>query len=201
MPEQGLRQAVSRRNACGRARERPDRANEKANDDPVEGGVAERATAPVAPPAAEAEKELCKLSPVMFRRYPFRCAGYGILAVAGLVAVLTGLITGSMFWLIVGLAGAGFAAYRLLVWRLRVRSTTVTITSKRCVVESGLLSKNTTEVPRNALQDIQIVQTPFQSFFNVGDIVLVSKNGDTQRVVLMAVHDPKAVAGLLQEKV
>jgi hypothetical protein len=50
------------------------------------------------------------------------------------------------------------------------------------------------EPARTPLQDIQLSQNFLQRILDVGDLMLVSKKGDAQRIIVMAVPAPKEVA-------
>lgn len=155
--------------------------------------------APSEPAAAtrvpvEAEQELQVVHLDMVRRYPLLCLGYVALAVGGISLSIWATITGWWFLALIGLAMLGFAGYRLAVWWLRTRNTTLRVTNKRFIVETGLLSKQTTEIPLDHIADVQVLHEPFTELLQVGDLVVSTKNGDNKRFVLMAVPHPEQVA-------
>jgi hypothetical protein len=161
-------------------------------------GVEEKppaAPAPVAAPAgAEEEKGILHTHLAMFRRYPWRCLGYSLAIIAGLVLGLYYLFFGWHILAMVFIGIAVFAGYRLGSWWLRMEHVVFTITNKRCVLESGILKKEVTEIPIEEIADIQIRQSFLQRHLNVGDITLLSHKGEAQRIIIMAVPYPQQVA-------
>jgi len=157
------------------------------------------APAPVAAPAgAEEEKGILMTRLVMFRRYPWRCIGYSLAIIVGVVLGLYYLITGWQFLALVFLGVAGFAGYRLGSWWLRTEHITLTITNKRAVLESGVIKKDITEIPINEIADIQVRQTFLQRSLNVGDITLLSHKGEMHRLIVMGVPYPQQVAAQIR---
>ncbi|MBM4071305.1 MAG: PH domain-containing protein [Planctomycetes bacterium] len=149
---------------------------------------------PLAQPAAEREDPVEVVHLDMLRRYPFRCLGYGLLGLIGLVGVVWFGVAGRTFWTLLFAVSLGYALYRLIPWWLRMRHTTVTITTKRCMVEAGVFSKESEVYPLEHVTDVQVSQGLLSRFLNVGDIVLLSNDGERKQVMLMAVPDPKRVA-------
>lgn len=158
------------------------------------------AAVPVAQPAAEREDQIEVVHLDMLRRYPFRCLAYGGMALAGLVGVFWFGLDSRPFWMVLSTVLLAFALYRLIPWWLRMRHTTLTITTRRCLVETGLFSKKAEAFPFDHLTDVHVNQGLLSRFLNVGDIVLSSNHGDSKQVVLMAVPDPDRVAGRMRER-
>jgi hypothetical protein len=150
--------------------------------------------APVPPPAEVPETVVQTVRLAMLRRYPFRCLAYTILTLAGLIAFIYFMVTDRY---IVGLMCLGLGAavlFRFILWHLHMSNTVFTITNRKCDLESGIFTKKHTELALSEIQDIQVSQTFVQGIMDVGDLVLVNKKGDAQRVIIMAVPSPKEVA-------
>src|SRR5262249_25149250 len=141
---------------------------------------------------------LGRLGVHVFRRYPFRCLGYLAALAAGVAMAVFFMSRGHEYLALLGVAVSGVVVYRLLLWWLRMRYTTLTITSKRCILESGIFTRQTAELLKNDLADVQIQQNFFQRLVDIGDVVLVSKPGEPQRLVIMAVHSPEVVANQIR---
>jgi uncharacterized membrane protein YdbT with pleckstrin-like domain len=157
--------------------------------------------APVAAPAgAEEEKGIVKVRLAMFRRYPWRCLAYGLGIIAGIILGVYYLLTGWHLFTLVFLAIAVVCAYRLGSWWLRMEHVALTVTNKRCVLETGVLEKKVTEIPMSDLVDIVVRQSFLQRWLKVGDITLVSHKGDAHRILVMAVPYPQSVAGQIREE-
>lgn len=149
---------------------------------------------PLAQPAADREDRLQVVHLDMFRRYPFRCLGYGLLTLVGLAGVLWFGIAGRTFWAFLFALPLGYGLYRIVPWWLRMRHTTLTITTKRCMVEAGVFAKEAENYALEHITDVQVNQGLLSRFLNVGDIVLSSDDGGKKQVMLMAVPDPERVA-------
>jgi len=152
------------------------------------------APAPVPPPAEVPEAVVQTVRLTMLRRYPFRCLAYTVLILAGLIAFIYCMVTDRY---IVGLMCLGLGAavlFRFISWHLHMSNTVFTITNKKCVLESGIFSKKHTELALPEIQDIKVNQKFLQGIMDVGDLELVNKEGDAQRVIIMAVPAPKEVA-------
>lgn len=158
------------------------------------------ANPPIAESLNDKEEEVQKIHLHMFRRYPFRFTVHVMVMVAGLILSLAALANG--WWLAAILCGAiaAFAAFRLTKWWLRMRHTTLTLTTKRCILESGVLVKETTEIPLSEVAGIQINQGFLTRLLNIGDLVIQSDTGEKKQFVFMAIPNPKQVATLIHHK-
>ena len=159
--------------------------------------VATPVVAPTAADAPETTLQTVRLS--MFRRYPFRVLGYVLLIVAALVGVILSIVHDNLFVLVLSAAAGAFVLYRLLAWWVRMQNSRLMLTSKRVIIETGVFTTQTTEMPVTDVDDIQIHQTWLQRVLDVGDLTLLSKKGETQRFIIMAVPSPRAVAERLRD--
>jgi hypothetical protein len=151
------------------------------------------------PQAAGRAEERQTIHLKMFRRYPARCLVYLLLVVAPISGGIWLILRG---WPISGAACvtlAGFVLCRLVVWWLRMRRTTVTVTNQSCVLESGIFSRQAMAIDLPAVTDIQVKQSLLNRLLNVGDLVASHDNGEMQQVVLMAVPAPKKIADRLHQ--
>lgn len=136
----------------------------------------------------------------MFSRYPLRFTAYAVLAAVGLVALASGLWNGSTFFAVVGAALGGWAGYQLLSWWLRTRNTTLIVTTEKCVLEKGVLSREVTVVPREAIQEVFVEQGFLGRTFNVGDLHILYDTSEPAKLVLLGVPDPQEVAQRLRAR-
>jgi hypothetical protein len=154
---------------------------------------------PAATTVVEApENEVARVHLDMMRRYPFRCAAHLLGIVGGIAAVFWTMNAGVPFWSIVFAAVTGFLAWRLMAWWLRMHSTTLMITTKRCIVETGALTKQSSEILRQHITELEVRQDMVMRMLDVGDLVITSNNGSRHQVVLMAVPHPETVADQLR---
>lgn len=165
--------------------------------DPAAPAVAAPVVAPTANDAPETTLQTVQLS--MVRRYPFRVLGYVLLLAAALVGVVLSIVHDQTFWLVVAAAVGAFVLYRLVAWWIRMQNSKLVLTSKRVIIETGVFSKQTTEMPVSDVADIQIHQTWLQRLLEVGDLTLVSKAGESQRFIVMAVPAPRALAERIRD--
>jgi len=160
------------------------------------------APAPVAQPAGEAkEAALAVVHLQLFRRYPLRVTAY-VLVILGcvLAAVVFGAVHEQMFLTLLAAVVGGLTAYRLAAWWLRMRHTTLTVTNKRVILQSGVFTKKSIEQPLDEVADIHVKQNFVQRMFRVGDLELVNKKGDAHRILIMAVPSPKELACLMRDR-
>jgi uncharacterized membrane protein YdbT with pleckstrin-like domain len=183
----------------------PARAQPEPGSPPAAIPVQAAAPAPAPPqppqPASAPEEQLLRTIQVaMVRRYPGRVLAY--------LVVIVALLAGAAYlfnvnWVIVGwvaVAGAAIALGRLLLWWLRMHNTTLTITNRRAILETGILTRQKTEIDLDDLSDVQVHQGLFMQALNVGDLTLVSKGTDSARqVVIMAVPEAETVAQQVRE--
>ena len=72
----------------------------------------------------------------------------------------------------------GLGLVILLVWWLKCKNEKLTVTNKRTILRTGILSKNTNEVMHRDIRNIQVSQSLFQRMFNTGAIGISSAGQD-----------------------
>lgn len=153
------------------------------------------------PPSKEVPEETLRVVHLsLWRRYPLRCAVYVLLIAGTALGALLYAVSGWSFGAILCLAACGFITTRFAMWWLKTRATTFTVTNKRCVLQRGVFTKETIDVPLAEIQDIQINQNWGQGVLDVGDLILVSRKETLQRIAIMALRSPKEVGELLREQ-
>lgn len=137
----------------------------------------ERADVQVAQPTADQEETLTVTHPAMFRAQPFTFLALGLLLIAGLAGA-------GWLWSRNELPGAyvsaGVALFALLcfvIWKIRVHSTKLTITTRRTLLRRGLIARKTSEVRHVDVHLLNIDQSAFERLFNVGSISISSAAG------------------------
>jgi uncharacterized membrane protein YdbT with pleckstrin-like domain len=154
---------------------------------------------PVATPAAPAEPpaevELFFVHPSMGRRYPLRCAAYAVLTVA---AVASGIwaFSANHPWFGIALLGIGaFLVARFAYWYAKMSATSLLVTNRRIILQTGVLTRQASEFALEAVTDIEVQQGFLGRLLNVGDLVISTGTGsDRRQMVVMAVEQPLAVA-------
>ena len=122
----------------------------------------------------ESEKTLLEINPAMFRNHPL---GF-ILSVIFVAAVGAGLVI-------------------LGIWWLNTKAATLTVTNKRTIQRTGLISKKTTEVLHRDVRNIEIEQSISQRMFGVGSIGIASAGQSGIEIQFAGVRDPDGVKALI----
>jgi len=166
----------------------------------VEEEKAPAVAAPVAQPAGEVPEEtLATVRLTMFRRYPLRYTLYVVVVLASIVGAVYFWVPHMPIVSLLCIVVGGLTAYRLVVWWLRIHNTRFIVTNKRCVLESGVFTRQFAEVQVNDIEDIQVTQTFLQRLLNVGDLCLKGKKGASQTAVILGAPAPREVALLIHD--
>jgi hypothetical protein len=100
-------------------------------------------------------------------------------------------------WLVTLLALV-YEAITFLVALLRIRSTLYTITNQRVMIESGLLSKQLSEIDLRYIDDTNFYQSVMARLLGIGNVTLLSSDKSTPTYVLRNVKDPRGVRELIR---
>jgi membrane protein YdbS with pleckstrin-like domain len=82
---------------------------------------------------------------------------------------------------------------------LKSRSTRLKVTSRRTVLESGILSKQTNEVRHSDIRNIQVRQGVFDRLFGVGELELSSAGQSDVEIDVRGIPNPQEVADLIRK--
>jgi len=122
----------------------------------------------------DSEETLLEINPAMFRNRP----------VAFLLSVIL-------------IAAAGVGLVILAIWWLNTKAATLTVTNKRTIQRTGLISKQTSEVLHRDVRNIEISQSVFQRIFGVGSIGIASAGQSGIEIQFAGVRDPDGVKNLI----
>lgn len=127
----------------------------------------------------------------------FVIAGY-IAAVIGafaLVALMSMLLpaVGPMVGVIAGLAVLLIPAF----YHIRQRLVRYTLTESKLEIDSGFISRTTTNVPLGRVQDVTVNATIAQRLLGLGDIVVDNAGTDARTLTLKNVDSPRKYADQL----
>jgi uncharacterized membrane protein YdbT with pleckstrin-like domain len=160
----------------------------------------EAAPPPVAQITPLAEPELVRVHPEMFRRFPVR---FGLM-VLGLLVALFGLmyflLTGWNLLALVCLVAGGYFGYRLVAWWLRDRSTTLTITTRRSILRSGIFNGVSVEIPHAEVRDVHVTQNLRDRLFNLGDLLILGPEQDGKSIQVLGVPNAEAIAAQIRSR-
>lgn len=149
----------------------------------------------------ESERTLLRVHPAMFRKHPFQFALYWLLVAGGLLAA-------GWWWSTTGdtlgtAAAVGVAALALVLlgtWWLQVLCTTLTVTTKRTIHRTGILSRRTTEVRHNDVRNLQLEQSVIERIFGVGDIAISSAGQAGLEIVADGIPHPDETIRTIRER-
>ena len=95
------------------------------------------------------------------------------------------------------LVGVGLAVF--LIWWLKCKATTLTITNDRTELRKGILSKSVSEVWHQDVRNVQLDQTFFQRIFDVGSIGISSAGQSGLEISVNGIPDPDRVKELIDQ--
>jgi uncharacterized membrane protein YdbT with pleckstrin-like domain len=98
----------------------------------------------------------------------------------------------------IGLASLGLAL--LGFWWLEVISATLTVTTKRTIHRTGILSRQTSEVRHNDVRNLQLDQSALERLFGVGDIAISSAGQANLEIVADAIPHPERIIETIRER-
>jgi len=122
------------------------------------------------------EKILLKANPSMFRNNPI-----GFICAVILIAAF----------------GAGLVI--LLIWWIKCKTRTLTITNKRTTLTEGFISKHTSEILHAHIRNIQVVQGFFDRIFNVGTLAISSAGQSEMEISFSGLAHPEKAQSLIDE--
>jgi hypothetical protein len=157
------------------------------------------APAPPVEPTLPPEEVLEVVRVSMWRRYPLRCLAYLVVTVASAVGAIIALTQNLNLVAAIAAVVLLVTLVRFVPWWLRMRNTTLTITTRRVILEKGVWHREASEFERGDLIDVRVSQSGLMRLFNVGDLVISSDVDSKKQSVLMAVPDPATVAEHLRD--
>jgi membrane protein YdbS with pleckstrin-like domain len=140
--------------------------------------------------------------PRMFRGEPTRFLALIVAVAAGgaicwaLAAVThspkVGLVAALVILAVVGMI--------VLTWWLRCRYSTLTVTEKRSILDTGYLSRATNELRHVDVRNIEVNQTFLQRLFGTGSIEISTAASDEGEIAISGILEPQRVATLIRER-
>jgi uncharacterized membrane protein YdbT with pleckstrin-like domain len=95
------------------------------------------------------------------------------------------------------LSGIGIVSY--IIWWLRCKATTLTVTTNRTSCRRGILSKSISEVWHQDVRNVQLDQTFMQRVLDVGTIGVSSAAQSGLEIEVRGIPDPDRVKQLIDE--
>lgn len=153
--------------------------------------VAKKETAAVAEPGEE--RRIFSITPTI----KFVVAGYvaAILGAILLVALMSMLLPGlgPMVGVIAGLAVLLIPA----LYHIRQRLVRYTLTDTKLEIDSGFISRTTSNIPLGRVQDVTVNASIPQRLLGLGDIVVDNAGGDGRSFVMKNIDSPRKYADQL----
>jgi uncharacterized membrane protein YdbT with pleckstrin-like domain len=80
----------------------------------------------------------------------------------------------------------------------RLRSTIYTVTNQRVMIETGMMSKNLSEIDLRYIDDTQFRQGVTDRMLGIGYVTIISSDKATPSCVLRGVRDPRALREMIR---
>jgi membrane protein YdbS with pleckstrin-like domain len=144
---------------------------------------AQRLVPPIAPIDTESpagEEELLQAHPSMFRNKPLKFVTWIVIGIAGMVLATIDpfaryhLQNSRLICVAVGLGTVLIVAIAFLLWWLRYRKVSLTVTNRRTILQSGLLSRYVKDVRHADVRMLVVKQGSLQRLLGVGSIAVAS---------------------------
>ena len=145
------------------------------------------------------EQVLYEAHPSMFRNHPFWFIGLVILSLFGFALPFLPIPTSGMAKAVEIIVPMIIGAICFFVWWLKVKGTTLTVTTERTSCRRGLLSKNITEVWHQDIRNVQLDQTFLQRILDVGTMGISSAGQSGLEISVKGIPDPDRIKQLIDQ--
>lgn len=150
----------------------------------------------------QAERELRKVRPAMFRAHPLRYTlivlGFLGGAVLSIAAPVSESVPAWLVWpglIIIAITGAFFLYWWIMThWWMKL-----VVTNKRSIRTAGIIQRHTTEVLHDHVRSVDINQTFIQRIFKVGRLGIDSAGQDEIEIIINDIPDPYEVKQLIDK--
>lgn len=154
------------------------------------GDAVDRAAAMGLPPDSGPEQNVLFIRPAMARARPLLFLGLMVAMLGGLGGAAAAA-AGAMLPLAGGLAAVAVAgAVGLAVWKVACLGESLRVTNKRVIWTRGLLSRSTSEVAHDRIQNIQIRQSFWNRLWGVGEVGISSAGQSDMEILVANVPGP-----------
>jgi uncharacterized membrane protein YdbT with pleckstrin-like domain len=93
-----------------------------------------------------------------------------------------------------------YGLVRIIVWYLRVHATTLTITSRRSILRSGVFTTTSLELPHQEVEEVLVRQRLWDRLVNVGDITIIGSKETGPTLNLLGIPDAENVAHQIRSR-
>jgi len=143
--------------------------------------------------AGEPEAKLFSIRPTLiFVKIGYAAAVIGAILMVAILTIVAPVIP---WWVVVPiglllLLIPGFYHLKQKLVRYNLTDTTVEI-------DSGLISRNTRNIPLRRIQDVTVSATVWQRLLGFGDVIIDNASDDGGRIVLKNINSPRHYADML----
>jgi len=156
-----------------------------------------RSPKPELPKTEDSEKQIFSISPTLM----FVKIGYGLAIVGALLLVaflfsfeqLVGIKIHPLMSVLLGFSLLLIPAF----YHLKQKLVRYTLTDSKIEIDTGLISKQTRNVPLRTIQDVTVSATIFQRMLGFGSLVIENASETGGRVILKNINSPKKHADIL----
>ena len=156
-----------------------------------------RSPKPELPKTEDSEKQIFSISPTLM----FVKIGYGLATVGALLLVaflfsfeqLVGIKIHPLMSVLLGFSLLLIPAF----YHLKQKLVRYTLTDSKIEIDTGLISKQTRNVPLRTIQDVTVSATIFQRMLGFGSLVIENASETGGRVILKNINSPKKHADIL----
>lgn len=139
------------------------------------------------------DRQVFSITPTM----KFVIAGYAaaVVGAIALVALMSMLLPGlgPLVGVIAGMAVLLIPAF----YHIRQRLVRYTLTSDKLEIDSGFISRTTTNIPLGRVQDVTVRASIAQRLIGVGDVVVDNAGAEGGTIVMKNIDSPRRHADLL----
>lgn len=93
----------------------------------------------------------------------------------------------------------GIGLLILIVWFIDCQGSSLTVTNKRSILRSGILSKHTSEVLHKDVRNLQVSQGIINRMFGVGSIAISSAGQSDFEIYIRGVTDPYKAKSIIDD--
>jgi uncharacterized membrane protein YdbT with pleckstrin-like domain len=105
------------------------------------------------------------------------------------------------FAIVIALCFVGVGIPILIVWWLRCKCTTLTVTESRVILRKGILSKSLNEVRHSHIRNVQLRQDFLQRILGVGWIGIASAGHAGVEIEVSGIPSPGKVKAIIDARV